>query len=107
MDYNGNRIWDPDSGDLSFWFGTTGDTPVTGRWGTSLSAFAEDGFQTGQAPAEQRYGFEDNSSSSLAQTTKRISERKAALETVKQELGDQIHEIRASHEYFDRSAAFE
>ncbi len=107
LDYNGNRLWDPDSGDLSFWFGTSGDTPVSGRWGTSLSAFVEDGFQTSQAPAEQRYGFEDNSSSSLAQTTKRISERKAALETVKQELGDQIHEIRASHEYFDRSAAFE
>ena len=107
LDYNGNRLWDPDSGDLSFWFGTSGDTPVSGRWGTSLSAFAEDGFQTGQAPAQQRYGFEDNSSSSLAQTTKRISERKAALETVKQELGDQIHEIKASHEYFDRSAEFE
>ena len=107
LDYNGNRLWDPDSGDLSFWFGTSGDTPVSGRWGTSLSAFAEDGFQTGQAPAQQRYGFEDNSSSSLAQTTKRISERKAALETVKQELGDQIHEIRASHEYFDRSAELE
>ena len=32
LDYNGNRVWDPASGDVSFWFGTTGDKPVAGDW---------------------------------------------------------------------------
>ena len=32
LDYNGNRVWDPASGDVSFWFGTSGDMPVAGDW---------------------------------------------------------------------------
>jgi len=32
IDYNGNREWDPDSGDVSFWFGTNGDLPIAGDW---------------------------------------------------------------------------
>jgi hypothetical protein len=32
LDYNGNRAWDPASGDVSFWFGTSGDQPVAGDW---------------------------------------------------------------------------
>ena len=32
LDYNGNRIWDPESGDLSFWLGTGGDIPIAGDW---------------------------------------------------------------------------
>ena len=32
LDYNGNRVWDPESGDLSFWLGTNGDMPVAGDW---------------------------------------------------------------------------
>ena len=32
LDYNGNRVWDPLSGDVSFWFGTSGDVPVAGEW---------------------------------------------------------------------------
>ena len=32
LDYNGNRVWDPASGDVSFWFGTSGDLPVSGDW---------------------------------------------------------------------------
>ena len=32
IDYNGNKEWDPDSGDVSFWFGTGGDLPFAGDW---------------------------------------------------------------------------
>ena len=32
IDYNGNREWDPDSGDVAFWFGTGGDLPFAGDW---------------------------------------------------------------------------
>ena len=32
LDYNGNRVWEPASGDVSFWFGTSGDLPVAGDW---------------------------------------------------------------------------
>ena len=32
IDYNGNQEWDPDSGDVSFWFGTGGDLPFAGDW---------------------------------------------------------------------------
>ena len=32
LDYNGNRVWDPASGDVSFWFGTSGDLPLAGDW---------------------------------------------------------------------------
>jgi hypothetical protein len=32
LDNNGNGAWDPASGDVSFWFGTTGDQPVAGDW---------------------------------------------------------------------------
>ena len=32
LDYNGNRAWDPASGDVSFWFGTSGDLPIAGDW---------------------------------------------------------------------------
>ena len=32
IDYNGNRNWDPDSGDAAFWFGTGGDLPFAGDW---------------------------------------------------------------------------
>ena len=32
LDYNGNRVWDPESGDVSFWLGTSGDIPVAGDW---------------------------------------------------------------------------
>ena len=32
LDYNGNRVWDPASGDVSFWFGTSGDLPISGDW---------------------------------------------------------------------------
>ncbi len=32
LDYNGNKVWDPDSGDVSFWFGTDGDVTITGDW---------------------------------------------------------------------------
>jgi len=32
LDYNSNRNWDPSSGDVSCWFGTSGDKPVAGYW---------------------------------------------------------------------------
>ena len=32
LDYNGNHAWDPESGDISFWFGTGGDLPLAGDW---------------------------------------------------------------------------
>jgi len=32
LDFNGNRVWDPASGDVSFWFGTSGDLPISGDW---------------------------------------------------------------------------
>jgi len=32
LDSNGNRVWDPESGDIAFWFGTSGDIPISGDW---------------------------------------------------------------------------